>query len=147
MRAALSAIGQECRSCAEAGVAAEPALARASDDEQERRLRVLLDEGSTATTDKAEGCRCGRTPNRRGRLPIRCRDAEVPRCWSLGIACSRAPSDRVLRVAADTIVQSLSGDADALLDCYNEKVLQMQAFPEAADGIRTHDLLHGKQYM
>jgi hypothetical protein len=27
-----------------------------------------------------------------------------------------------MRVAADTIVQSLSGDADALLDCYNEKV-------------------------
>jgi hypothetical protein len=39
----------------------------------------------------------------------------------------------------------LSGDADALLDCYNEKVLQMQASFEAADGIRTHDLLHGKQ--
>jgi hypothetical protein len=49
------------------------------------------------------------------------------------------------RVAADTIVQSLSGNADALLDCYNEKVLQMQAFLEAADGIRTHDLLHGKR--
>jgi hypothetical protein len=25
------------------------------------------------------------------------------------------------------------------------KDLQMQAFSEAADGIRTHDLLHGKQ--
>ena len=35
------------------------------------------------------------------------------------------------RVAADTIVQSLSGDADALLDCYNEKDLQMQAFSES----------------
>jgi hypothetical protein len=51
------------------------------------------------------------------------------------------------RVAADTIVQSLSGDADALLDCYNEKDLQMQAFSRAADGIRTHDLLHGKQLL
>ena len=49
------------------------------------------------------------------------------------------------RVAADTIVQSLSGDADALRDCWNEKGLQMQAFSRAADGIRTHDLLHGKQ--
>jgi hypothetical protein len=49
------------------------------------------------------------------------------------------------RVAADTIVQSLSGDADALLDCYNEKGLQMQAFSRAAEGIRTLDLLHGKQ--
>ena len=35
------------------------------------------------------------------------------------------------RVAADTIVQSLSGDADALLDCYNEKDLQKQAFFES----------------
>ena len=49
------------------------------------------------------------------------------------------------RVAADTIVQSLSGDADVLLDCYNEKDLQMQAFSRAAEGIRTLDLLHGKQ--
>jgi hypothetical protein len=48
------------------------------------------------------------------------------------------------RVAADTIVQSLSGDADALLDCYKEKVLQMRPFLEAAEGIRTLDLLHGK---
>jgi hypothetical protein len=36
------------------------------------------------------------------------------------------------RVAMDTIVRSLSGDADALLDCYNEKDLQMQAFSRAA---------------
>ena len=49
------------------------------------------------------------------------------------------------RVAADTIVQSLTGDADALLDCAHEKGLQMQAFSEAAEGIRTLDLLHGKQ--
>jgi hypothetical protein len=47
------------------------------------------------------------------------------------------------RVAADTIVQSLSGVADALLDCYNENDLQMQAFSRAAEGIRTLDLLHG----
>lgn len=80
---------QECRSCAAAGVAAEPALARASDDEQQRRLRVLfLDEGSIATTDKAEGGAGGAE-----HLPTR------------------------MRVAADTIVQSLSGAADALLDC------------------------------
>ena len=50
-----------------------------------------------------------------------------------------------MRVAADTIVQSLSGDADALPDCAREKSLQMQAFSEAAEGIRTLDLLHGKQ--
>jgi hypothetical protein len=34
---------------------------------------------------------------------------------------------------------------DALAACPNEKGLQMQAFSEAADGIRTHELLHGKQ--
>jgi hypothetical protein len=39
----------------------------------------------------------------------------------------------------------LSCDPDAPAACDNEKDLQMQAFPEAADGIRTHDLLHGKQ--
>jgi hypothetical protein len=49
------------------------------------------------------------------------------------------------RSASGTIVKSLSNDADAPADCPNEKDLQMQAFPEAADGIRTHDLLHGKQ--
>jgi hypothetical protein len=48
------------------------------------------------------------------------------------------------RVAADTIVPSLSGDADAPADCRHEKDLQMQASFQAADGIRTHDLLHGK---
>jgi hypothetical protein len=30
-------------------------------------------------------------------------------------------------------------------DCSHEKGLQTQAFSKAADGIRTHDLLHGKQ--
>jgi hypothetical protein len=50
-----------------------------------------------------------------------------------------------MRVAADTIVQSLSGDADAPADCTHEKDLQIQAFPRAAEGIRTLDLLHGKQ--
>jgi hypothetical protein len=35
--------------------------------------------------------------------------------------------------------------ADPLADCVNEKDLQMQAFSEAAEGIRTLDLLHGKQ--
>jgi hypothetical protein len=40
---------------------------------------------------------------------------------------------------------SVRRDADALGDCPNEKGLQMQAFSEAAEGIRTLDLLHGKQ--
>jgi len=50
-----------------------------------------------------------------------------------------------MRVATDTIVQSLSGDADAPADCVHEKGLQMQTFLRAAEGIRTLDLLHGKQ--
>jgi hypothetical protein len=36
-------------------------------------------------------------------------------------------------------------EGGALLDCYNEKVMQIQAFSRAAEGIRTLDLLHGKQ--
>ena len=51
------------------------------------------------------------------------------------------------RSARGTIVQSLSDDADALMDCPNEKDLQMQAFLKAAEGIRTLDLLHGKQLL
>jgi hypothetical protein len=31
------------------------------------------------------------------------------------------------------------------MDCPHEKDLQMQTFSEAAEGIRTLDLLHGKQ--
>jgi len=67
---------------------AEPALARASDDEQERMVGVLLlDGGGAATTDKAEGCRWGRSTYPARSISILYRDADVPRCWSLGIAC------------------------------------------------------------
>jgi hypothetical protein len=92
---------QEWRSCAEAGVAAEPALARASDDEQERRLRVLLlDEGSIATTDKAEGCRWGRSTYPARSISILCRDAD-----------SRARQDH--DVAALTIAVKVQRDLRA----------------------------------
>jgi hypothetical protein len=105
---------------------------------------LLLDEGSTATTDKAEGCRWGRsTPARSTLDPLQGRRSSkvlVARNRLLKSTFRPRP-----RVATDTIVQSLSGDADALLDCYNEKALQMQAFLRAAEGIRTLDLLHGKQ--
>jgi hypothetical protein len=40
---------------------------------------------------------------------------------------------------------SVPRDADAQPGGANEKDLQMQAFCEAAEGIRTLDLLHGKQ--
>jgi hypothetical protein len=43
--------------------------------------------------------------------------------------------------------ESVQRDAEEQGDCRNEKHLQMQAFPKAADGFRTHDLLHGKQSM
>ena len=42
---------------------------------------------------------------------------------------------------------SVRREANAPANCAHEKDLQMQAFSEAADGIRTHDLLHGKQYL
>ena len=38
------------------------------------------------------------------------------------------------RSARGTVVQSLSDDADALLDCYNEKDLQMQGASARAGG-------------
>jgi hypothetical protein len=37
------------------------------------------------------------------------------------------------------------GGADAPADCTHKKSLQMQVFSRAAEGIRTLDLLHGKQ--
>ena len=50
------------------------------------------------------------------------------------------------RAAPDaTIVYSLSAEADALSDCPKQNGLHLQAFHEAAEGIRTLDLLHGKQ--
>jgi hypothetical protein len=60
-------------------------------------------------------------------------------------ACKQALSRGRHQLETGAIVRSLSDDADALPDCSNEKDLQMQVFSEAADGIRTHDLLHGKQ--
>jgi len=42
---------------------------------------------------------------------------------------------------------SVRREADEQADWAHEKDLQMQAFSKAADGIRTHDLLHGKQYV
>jgi hypothetical protein len=41
--------------------------------------------------------------------------------------------------------ESVRLDADGQADYPRKKGLQMRAFLRAADGIRTHDLLHGKQ--
>jgi hypothetical protein len=73
-----------------------------------RRARA---DGGSAAPRRRQHCdhgQGGRVPVGQEHYPARsisilCRDAEVPRCWSL------RP-----RVAADTIVQSLFGDADAL---------------------------------
>jgi hypothetical protein len=40
---------------------------------------------------------------------------------------------------------SVRREANAPANCAHEKDLQMQAFSRAAEGIRTLDLLHGKQ--
>jgi hypothetical protein len=47
------------------------------------------------------------------------------------------------RVAVGPV--SVRHDTNAPANCADEKDLQMQRFPEAAEGIRTLDLLHGKQ--
>src|SRR5215217_4572068 len=41
--------------------------------------------------------------------------------------------------------ESVRPDADELSDYRTEKACKMQAFPGAAEGIRTLDVLHGKQ--
>jgi hypothetical protein len=86
------------------------------DDEQERRLRVLLlDGGSTWDHGQGEGCGWGRSPYRPVDLdPLQGRRSSkvlVARNHLLKSIFRPRP-----RVAADTIVQSLSGDADAQPD-------------------------------
>jgi hypothetical protein len=61
------------------------------------------------------------------------------------VRCKRGPFATGRHVCAAASVRRVSANADAQTDCPNKKDLQMQAFCEAADGIRTHDLLHGKQ--
>jgi hypothetical protein len=105
----------ECCNRMEASVSCRVQDTPASDDEHERRLRVLLrDEGSTATTGKAEGCRCGRStyPARSTLDPLQGR-----RSSKVLVAKNRLLKSTFRprpRIATDTIVQSLSGDAVAL---------------------------------
>ena len=42
-------------------------------------------------------------------------------------------------------MRAFTSPTSRLLGCPNEKDLQMEAFSRAAEGIRTLDLLHGKQ--
>jgi hypothetical protein len=47
--------------------------------------------------------------------------------------------------AGELGVHSVSAGTDALSGCQRRNARDLQAFLQAADGIRTHDLLHGKQ--
>jgi hypothetical protein len=48
-------------------------------------------------------------------------------------------------IGGPRVRESVRPDANELGDCYNEKTCKRRVFSRAADGIRTHDLLHGKQ--
>jgi hypothetical protein len=61
------------------------------------------------------------------------------KCLQTGHFLTRAGRDWA------TTTQWLPGDANAPADCAHKKDLQIQAVFEAAEGIRTLDLLHGKQ--
>jgi hypothetical protein len=60
-------------------------------------------------------------------------------------ACKSAPFPERRTAGTGASVRRVSDDADVLSDCRDQKDLQMWAFLEAAEGIRTLDLLHGKQ--
>jgi hypothetical protein len=133
MRAALSAIA--ARMSSRVGRRAEAQVESAA---PRRR--------SAATTDNAEGAGgADRLPGAVDLDPLQgCRSSEVLVVRNRLLKSTFRPRPRV---ATDTIVQLWSGDADALLDCYTKKDLQIQAFSRAAEGIRTLDLLHGKKYV
>jgi hypothetical protein len=60
-------------------------------------------------------------------------------------ACKPPSSEAATAAGWRAITEWLPVDANAPADRAHKKDLQMQAFSQAADGIRTHDLLHGKQ--
>ena len=102
-------------------------------DRSSRPTRVVCRE-SRRTTDRAEGCRCGRStyPARSTLDPLQGRRGSkvlVARNRLLKSTFRPRP-----RVAADTIVQSLSGDADALLDCYPKKTCKCRLFRKRLKG-------------
>jgi hypothetical protein len=74
-------LDQQCRDGRQAAAQVESAALRRSQHCNERIMR--------------KGNGGAGAPTRRGRLSIRCRDAEGPRCWWLGIGCKGAPSDRL----------------------------------------------------
>ena len=93
-------------------------------------------------------CRNRRPTAAAGERPTFCRLAEGLR---FGRTRNRPAKQSVFlettddRPAASPV--SVRPDADAQADCRHAKDLQMQVFCKAAEGIRTLDLLHGKQYL
>ena len=66
-------------------------------------------------------------------------EAELGGCDITGVF-SRAPV-----IGGPRVPESVRPDAVEQGDCSDEKDLQTQVFSKAAEGIRTLDLLHGKQ--
>jgi hypothetical protein len=71
--------------------------------------------------------------------------AQKVRCSSSRKQPANKPLLRASRRAQGLTTQWLPVDATAPADSAHKKDLQMQAFWKAAEGIRTLDLLHGKQ--
>ena len=92
-------------------------------------------------------CRNSRPTAAAGEHSTFCRPTEALRFGRTRIGLQ---TERFLGTADDRPAaspESVRPDADAQADCARKKGLQIQAFFEAAEGIRTLDLLHGKQYI
>ena len=98
----------------------------------------------------AGSCRCSKTwANGRSRQNTR-PSAGLQNDFSSDERESACKSGVFLEAADDRRTaspESVRPDADGQRDCNNEKDLQMRSFSRAAEGIRTLDLLHGKQYL
>ena len=107
---------------------------------------LLLDEGSAATTDNAEGCRWGRSTYP-GAVASR---SSAGTQKFRGAGRSESPAKEHLPTAdasrhgpdCPVIVRSSRRTTQLL----QRKSPANAAFLRAAEGIRTLDLLHGKQY-
>jgi hypothetical protein len=85
-----------------------------------------------------------------GRADDRCRTQTV-----VGSSWGKAPANTLLlqaRSGADTELLSIhcpkfGPESEALANGHIRKPAQEAGFAQAADGTRTHDLLHGKQYV
>jgi hypothetical protein len=105
--------------------------ALASDDKQQRRSRALLfDEATTATNEQCGGVTVAQEHRPGAVDPLHGRIR--PKVLLARNRLQRSTFRPLASSATGTIVQSLSDDADALIDCAHEKDLQTQAFSRAA---------------